>query len=187
MRLMNEIIAATFTGITSCIRHDGVSAPGLSYGMRSLREIATLLVPKPSMKFIAPSLFPLFSKRIQEERLYSSEAIYRNLVWQRRGLLVEERLSDSIINGALLFQGSVSPRELRLIHRSVHLEKALKYNPVFHSELKVFLSQNTAPCLPECFSLRAEKCQAVGLFNSTLMREFFKKLDSRFEEMEAKH
>ena len=68
----------------------------------------------------------------------------------------EGLMSDSIINGALLFQGSVSPRELRLIHMSVHLEKAIKYNPVFHSELKVFLSQNKAPCLPECFSLRKD-------------------------------
>lgn len=45
MRFMNEIIAATLTGITSCIRYGGENAPGLSYGMRSLNELATLLVP----------------------------------------------------------------------------------------------------------------------------------------------
>lgn len=109
-------------------------------------------------------------------------------MWQRRGLLVEERLSDSIINGAILFQGDISPRELRLIHKSVHLESAVKYNPIFHSELKVFKSRSPSPILlPECFSLRAEKCQAVGLFNSTLMWHLFKKVESRFEECESKH
>ena len=71
MRFMNEIIAATLASITSCVRFGGESAPGLSYGMRSLSEIASLLVPKPSMKFIAPALFPLFSRRIHDPNIYS--------------------------------------------------------------------------------------------------------------------
>ncbi len=44
---MNEIIATTYAGVTNCIRFDGESAPGISYGMRSLGEVASTLVPTP--------------------------------------------------------------------------------------------------------------------------------------------
>lgn len=99
---------------------------------------------------------------------------------------MKEKLNDSIINGAVLFRGDVSERELRLIHKSAHLENAVKYNRIFHSELKTFKSAGPV-VLPDCFNLRAEKCQGVGLFNSTLIWEVFKKIEQRFEDMNSKH
>ncbi len=50
------------------------------------------------------------------------------------------------------------------------------------TELKVFKSKHSRILLPECFNLRVEKCRAVGLFNSTLMYDLFKNVESTFDE-----
>ncbi|XP_077486242.1 tubulin beta-1 chain-like [Amblyomma americanum] len=166
-RDLNHLVAATMSGVTTCLRFPGQLNA-------DLHKLAVNMVPFPRLHFFIPGFAPLTSRGSQQYRALTVPELTQQMFDAKNMMAACDPRQGRYLTVAAVFRGRMSMREV--------YDQMLNFRKKYSGSFVEWVPNNvkTAVCdIPH----RGLKMSATFIGNSTAIQELFKRISEQLTAM----